>query len=178
VVYNLHTTQFRRPCSAISYREWRHWRIRLHTLIPLFHLLRSPLHLSTEGPLSSSLRHVDAPSPSQTVSLSTSHPVQGTLASKMNVGCKCLMACRCFLRCRFCRCPCIFLFRLQDTLNCRSGCSICTAKFRLSRNTRVLSRNNTRVPVYFAGVLRFLSRLSCQGLCPAANSISWLVLLF
>jgi hypothetical protein len=70
------------------------------------------------------------PPPSQPVSLGTSHPIQGTLASKINVGCKCLMACRCFLRCRFCRCPCIFLFRLQDTLKCRSSCSTCTAKLR------------------------------------------------
>ena len=118
------------------------------------------------------------PPPSPPVSLSTSHSVQGTLAAKINVGCECLMACRCLLRCRCCRCPCIFLFRLQDIPKCRSSCSTCTAKLRLYRSTRVLSRDNTRVPVYFVGVFRLLSRLFYHGLCPAANSISILMFLF
>lgn len=99
------------------------------------------------------------PPPSKAVSPSTSHPVQGTLAAKINVGCECLMAGRCLLRCRFCRCPCILLFRLQDTLKCRSSCSTCTAKLRLSRSTRVVEGQYT------------CSRVLCQSASPSVPAL-------
>jgi hypothetical protein len=67
--------------------------------------------------------------------------------------------------------------------DCRTHWSVDQVAARARRHfdflaAHVLSRDDTRVPVYYAGVLRLLSRLSCQGLCPAANSISSLMFLF